>query len=93
MSRGEGWVKNLKMVILRVLKPLVLDLAEKALKIHPWCKHVFSKNASVEFILCDFIKKELHHRDYLAWALQGTVFIILENSLHGITVFLLYRRL
>ena len=93
MSRGEGWVKNLKMVILRVLKPLVLDLAEKALKIHPWCKHVFSKNASVEFILCDFIKKELHHRDYLAWTLQFTVFIILENSLHGITVFLLYRRL
>ena len=62
MSRGGGWVKNLKMVSLRVLKPLVLDLAEKALKIHPWWKHVFSKNASVEFILCDFIKKELHHR-------------------------------
>ena len=35
MSRGEGWVKNLKMVSLRVLKPLVLDLAEKALKTHP----------------------------------------------------------
>ena len=46
----------------------------------------FSKNASLEFIPCDFIKNELHHRDYLAWVLQGTFFNILENFLRGVTV-------
>ena len=46
----------------------------------------FSKNASLEFIPCDFIKNKLHHRDYLAWVLQGTFFNILENSLRGDTV-------
>ena len=65
---------------------LVLDLTEEALKIHPWWKLVFSKNTSLEFIPCDFIKNELHHGDYLAWALQGTFFNILENFLRGITV-------
>ena len=44
---------------------LVLELTEEVLKIHPWWKLVFSKNASLEFIPCDFIKNELHHRDYL----------------------------
>ena len=70
---------------------LVLDLTEKTLKIHPWWKLVFCKNASLEFIPCDFIKTELRHRDYLTLALQGTFFNILENFLRGITVFLLYR--
>ena len=65
---------------------LTLDLTEEALKIHPWWKLFFSKNASLEFIPCDFIKNELHHRDYLAWVLQGTFFNILENFLRGITV-------
>ena len=65
---------------------LTLDLTEEALKIHPWWKLFFSKNASLEFIPCDFIKSELHHRDYLAWVLQGTFFNILENFLRGITV-------
>ena len=64
---------------------LTLDLTEEALKIHPWWKLFFSKNASLEFIPCDFIKNELHHRDYLAWVLQGTFFNILENFLQGIT--------
>ena len=61
-------------------------LTEETLKIHPWWKLFFSKNASPEFIPCDFIKNELHHRDYLAWVLQGTFFNILENFLGGITV-------
>ena len=65
---------------------LTFDLTEEALKIHPWWKLFFSKNASLEFIPCDFIKNELHHRDYLAWVLQGTFFNILENFLGGITV-------
>ena len=60
---------------------LTLDL-----KIHPWWKLFFSKNASLEFIPCDFIKNELHHRDYLAWVLQSTFFNILENFLRGIAV-------
>ena len=47
----------------------------------------FSKNLSLEFILCDFIKNGLHHRDYLAWVLQGTFFNILENFLRGISYF------
>ena len=63
------------------------------MKILPWWKLVFSKNASLEFIPFNFIKNELYHRDYLAWALQGTFFSILENFLRGIIVFLLYRRL
>ena len=65
---------------------LVFDLTEEALKIRPWWKLVFSKDASLEFIPCNFIKNELYHRDYLAWALQGTFFNILENFLRGITV-------
>ena len=65
---------------------LVLDLAEEALKIHPWWKLAFSKNASLEFIPCDFVKNELYHRDYLAWALQGTFFNISENFFRSITV-------
>ena len=65
---------------------LVLELTEEVLKIHPWWKLVFSKNASLEFIPCDFIKNELHHRDYLAWVLQSTFFNILENFLRGIAV-------
>ena len=65
---------------------LTLDLTEEALKIHSRWKLFFSKNASLEFIPCDFIKNELHHRDYLAWVLQGTFFNILENFLRGITV-------
>ena len=65
----------------------MLDLTEEALKIHPWWKLFFSKNASLEFIPCDFIKSELHHRDYLAWVLQGTFFNILENFLRGISYF------
>ena len=63
---------------------LTLDLTEETLKIYPW-KLFFSKNMSLVFILCDFIKNELHHRDYLAWVLQGTFFTILENFLRGIT--------
>ena len=47
----------------------------------------FSKNGSLEFIPCDFIKNELHRRDYLAWVLQGTFFNILENFLRGISYF------
>ena len=39
----------------------------------------FSKNASLEFIPCDFIKSELPSRDYLAWVLQGTLFNILKK--------------
>ena len=36
---------------------------------------------------CDFIKDELHHRDYLAWLLQGISFFnISENFLRDITV-------
>ena len=66
---------------------LTLDLTEEALKIHPWWKLFFSKNASLEFIPCDFIKNELYHRDYLAWVLQGTFFNILENFLRGISYF------
>ena len=31
---------------------LTLDLTEEALKIHPWWKLFFSKNASLEFIPC-----------------------------------------
>ena len=65
---------------------LTLDLTEEALKIHPWWKLFFSKNASLEFIPCDFIKNELHHRDYLAWVLQSTFFNILENFPRGVTV-------
>ena len=65
---------------------LTLDLTEEALKIHPCWKLFFSKNASLEFIPCDFIKNELHHRDYLEWALQGTFFNILENFIRGVTV-------
>ena len=65
---------------------LTLDLAEEALKIHRWWKLFFSKNAGLEFIPCDFIKSELHHRDYLARVLQGNFFNILENFLRGITV-------
>ena len=65
---------------------LTLDLTEEALKIHLRWKFFFSKNASLEFIACDFIKNELHHRDYLVWVLQGTFFNILENFLRGITV-------
>ena len=52
---------------------LVLGLAKEALKSHPWWKLVFSKNASLEFIPCNFVKNELHHKDYLAWALQGSL--------------------
>ena len=70
-----------------VPKPeLTLELTEEVMKIHPWWKLFFSRNASLEFIPCDFIKNELHHRDYLAWVLQGTFFNILENFLRGITV-------
>ena len=65
---------------------LTLDLTEEALKIHPWWKRFSSKNANLEFIPYDFIKNGLHHRDYLAWILQGTFFNILENILRGITV-------
>ena len=65
---------------------LTLDLTEEALRIHPWWKLFFSKNASLEFIACDFIKNELHHRDYLPWVLQGTFFNILENFLRDITI-------
>ena len=43
---------------------LRLDLTEKALKIHPWWKLFFSKKAGLEFIPCDFIKNELHHKYY-----------------------------
>ena len=43
---------------------LTLDLTEKVLKIHPWWKLFFSKNAGLEFFSCDFIKNELHHKDY-----------------------------
>ena len=64
----------------------LLDVTEEAMKIHPWWKLFFSKNASLKFIPCDFIKNEFHHRDYLAWVLQGTFFNILENFLRGITV-------
>ena len=64
----------------------MLDLTEEALKIHRWWKLFFRKNASLEFISCDFIKNELYHRDYLAWILQGTLFNILENFPRGITV-------
>ena len=60
---------------------LTLDLTEEALKIHPWWK-LFSAKMQVQ----GFIKNELHHRDYLAWILQGTFFNILENFLQGITV-------
>ena len=58
---------------------LTLDLTEKALKIYPWWKLLFSKNPSLELIPCDFIKNELHRRHYLAWVLQGTFFNVLEN--------------
>ena len=65
---------------------ITLDLTEEALKIHTSWKLFFSKNASLEFIPCDFIKNELHHRDYLVWVLQDNFFNILENFLRGITV-------
>ena len=65
---------------------LMLDLTEETLKVHPWWKLFFSKNASLEFIARDFIKNELHPSDYLAWVLQDTFFNILENFLQGITV-------
>ena len=61
---------------------LTLDLTEEALKIQPCWKIFFSNTASP----CDFIKNELHHRDYLAWVLQCTFFKILENFLRDITV-------
>ena len=64
----------------------MLDLTKKALKIHPWWKLFSSKKAILEFIPCDFIKNELHHRGYLTWVLQGNFFNILENFLRGITV-------
>ena len=64
----------------------MLDLTEEALKIHPWWKLFFSKNASLEFIPCNFIKNKLHHRFYLALVLQGTFFNIFENFLRCITV-------
>ena len=64
----------------------MLDLTEETLKVHPWWKLFFSKNASLEFIARDFIKNELHPSDYLAWVLQDTFFNILENFLQGITV-------
>ena len=60
---------------------LTLDMTEEAMK-----KLFFGKNASLELIPCHFIINELHHRDYLAWVLQGTFFNILENFLRGITV-------
>ena len=66
---------------------LTLDLTEEGLKIQSWWKTFFSKNGSLEFIPSDFIKNELHHRDYLAWVLQGTFFNILENFLRVITYF------
>ena len=65
---------------------LALDLTEEPPKIPAWWKLFFSKNASLEFISCNFIENELHHRDYLAWVLQGTFFNILENYPRGITV-------
>ena len=58
---------------------LTLDLIEEALKIYPWWKLFFSNNASLEFIPCDFLRNKLHHRDYLAWVLQGTFFNILKT--------------
>ena len=64
----------------------MLDLTEEALKIHPWWKLFFSKNVSLEFIPCDFIKNVLHQRDYQAWVLQGTFVNILENLLRGVNV-------
>ena len=64
---------------------LTLDLTEEALKIHPWWK-LFSAKMQVQSSFCDFIKNELHHKDYLAWVLQGTFFNILESFLRGVTV-------
>ena len=64
---------------------LTFDLTEEALKIHPWWK-LFSAKMQVQSSFCDLIKNELHHKDYLAWVLQGTFFNILENFLRGITV-------
>ena len=69
---------------------LTLDLTEEALKIHSQWKLFFSKNASLEFIPCDFIKNGLHQRDYLAWVLQGAFFSILENFLRSITLYFFY---
>ena len=71
---------------------ITLDLTEEALRIHCWWKLFFRKNASLEFISYDFIKSELHHRDYLAWILQGTFFNILENFPRGITVIFFIQR-
>ena len=84
----EHFSKSLccSVVLILALLPkpgLTLDLTEEAPKIHPWWKLFFSKNAVLEFSPCDFIKNELHHRDYLAWVLQGTFFNILENFLGG----------
>ena len=68
---------------------LTLDLTEEALKIHPWWKLFFSKNASLEFIPCKFIKNELQHRDYLAWVLKVPSLIFWKTFIEVSLLFLL----
>ena len=53
----------------------------------------FSKNGSLEFIPWDFIKNELHHRDYLAWVLKVPSLIFWKTFFEVSLLFLLYRRL
>ena len=53
----------------------------------------FSKNGSLEFISWDFIKNELHRRDYLAWVLKVPSLIFWKTFFEVSLLFLLYRRL
>ena len=45
----------------------------------PWRKLLFSKNAGLEFVSAISLKKGIHHRDYLAWVLQGNIFLIIRE--------------
>ena len=63
---------------------LTLDL-----KIHPCWKLFFSKNTSLEFIPCKFIKNELQHRDYLAWVFKVPSLIFWKTPIEVSLLFLL----
>ena len=65
---------------------LTLDLTEEALKIHPWWKLFFSKNAGLESIPAILLKMNSTRGIIWHGFCKVPFFNILENFLRGITV-------